>query len=149
MHIYHRNKIYLTILYRFFTWLYICITGNFCDVKFLRFWSKKKTINFCWFCFLLIENRGTEKMCLYYRNQQLKRCYDKQLVQITVTLRSKNILSSLKSFQTLQHLNTHLVKFKFVLRNYFFTVFSIYFVDRKYEVNSWIDIGIKFDIFRI
>jgi hypothetical protein len=43
-------------------------------------------------------------------------------------------------------LNTHLVNFKFVLRNYCFTVFAIYFVDRIYEVNSWIDIGIMFDI---
>ena len=87
--------------------------------------------------------------CLYYRKQQLKRCYDKQLVHITVILRSKNMLSSLESFQTLQLLNTHLVNFKFVFRNYFFTVFAIYFVDRKYKFNSWIDIGINFDIFRI
>ena len=28
------------------------------------------------------------------------------------------------------------------LRNYLFTAFANYFVDRKYEVNSWIDIGI-------
>jgi hypothetical protein len=55
-----------------------------------------------------------------------------------VIIRSKNIFSSLESFQTLQLLNTH-----------FFTVFAIYFVDRKYEVNSWIDIGINFDIFRM
>jgi hypothetical protein len=87
--------------------------------------------------------------CLYYRKQQLKRCYDKQLVHITVILRSKNMLSSLESFQTLQLLNTHLVNFKFVFRNYLFTVFAIYFVDRKYKFNSWIDIGINFDIFRI
>jgi len=40
----------------------------------------------------------------------------------------------------------HLVNFKFVLRNYFFTVFAIYFVDRKYDVNSKVDIGIMFDI---
>jgi hypothetical protein len=33
--------------------------------------------------------------------------------------------------------------------NNVFTVFAIYFVDRKYEVNSWIDIGINFDIFRM
>jgi hypothetical protein len=50
-----------------------------------------------------------------FRKQQLKRCYDKQLVHITVILRSKNIFSSLESFQTLQLLNTHLVNFKFVL----------------------------------
>jgi hypothetical protein len=118
--------------------------------SFLRFWSKKRTFNFCGFFFLRIENLGTEKKnCLYYRKQQLKRCYDKQLVHITVILRSKNIFISLESFQTLQLLNTHLVNFKFVLRNYFFTVFAIYFVDRKYEVNSWIDIGLNFDIFRI
>ena len=115
------------------------ITGNFCGVKFLRFWSKKMTFNFCRFLFLRIENLGTEKKnCLYYRKQQLKRCCDKQLVHITVIIRSKNIFSSLESFQTLQLLNTH-----------FFTVFAIYFVDRKYEVNSWIDIGINFDIFRM
>ena len=29
----------------------------------------------------------------------------------------------------------------------FFTVFAIYFVDKKYEVNSWIDIGINFIYF--
>ena len=90
-----------------------------------------------------------KKNCLCYRKQQVKRCYDKQLVHITVILRSKNIFISLESFQTLQLLNTHLVNFKFVLRNYFFTVFAIYFVDRKYKVNSWIDIDINFDIFRI
>jgi hypothetical protein len=127
-----------------------CITGNFCGVKFLRFWSKKKTFNFCRFFSLRIENLGTEKKNgLYYSKQQLKRCYDKQLVHITMILRSNNIFSSLENFQRLQLLNTHLVNFKFVLRNYFFTVFEIYFVDRKYEVNSWIDIGIIFDIFRI
>ena len=93
------------------------------------------------------KSRHRKKNCLYYRKQQLKRYYDKQPVHITVILRSKNIFSSLESFQTLQLLNTHLVNFKFVLRNYFFTVFAIYFVDRKYEVNSWIDIGIN--IFRI
>ena len=127
------------------------ITGNFCDVKFLRFWSKKKTFNFCGFFFLRIQNLGTEKNILYHRKQQQKRCYDKQLVHITVILRSKNMLSSLESFQRLQLLNTHLVNFKFVfnIRNYFFTVFAIYFVDRKYEVNSSIDIGISFDIFRM
>jgi hypothetical protein len=52
-----------------------------------------------------------------------------------VILRSKNIFGSLESFQTLQLLNMHLANFKFV--------------DRKYEVNSWIDIGINFDIFRM
>jgi hypothetical protein len=100
-----------------------------------------------YFCGLKI--LAPKKSCLYYRKQQLKRCCDKQLVHITVIIRSKNIFSSLESFQTLQLLNTDLVNFKFVLRNYFFTVFAIYFVDRKYEVNSWIDIGINFDIFRM
>ena len=71
------------------------------------------------------------------------------LVHITVIIRSKNIFNSLESFQRLQLLNTHLVNFKFVIRNYFFTVFTIYFVDRKYEVSSQIDIGIKSLIFRI
>ena len=75
------------------------ITGNFCDVKFLRFRSKKKTFNFCGFFFLQIVNLSIEKKnCLYYRKQQVKRCYDKQLVHITVILRSKNIFSSLESF---------------------------------------------------
>jgi hypothetical protein len=82
---------------------------------------------------------------LYYR----KRCYDQKLVHITVVIRSKNIFNSLESFQRLQLLNTHLFNFKLVLRNIFFTVFAIYFVDMKYEVNSWIDIGIKSLIFRI
>jgi hypothetical protein len=149
MHIYHRNKIYLTILYRFFTWLYICITVISAMWNFWGFGLKRRHLIFADFVSCWLKIAAPKKICLYYRNQQLKRCYDKQLVQITVTLRSKNILCSLKSFQTLQYLNTHLVNFKFVFRNYFFTVFSIYFVDRKYEVNSWIDIGIKFDIFRI
>jgi hypothetical protein len=118
------------------------ITGNFCGVKFLRSWSKKKIFNFCRFFFLQIENLGTEKkIILYYRKQQLKRCCNKQLVHITVILRSKNMFSSLESFRRLQLLNMHLVNFKFFLRNNFFTVFAIYFVDRKYEVNSWIDSG--------
>jgi hypothetical protein len=34
---------------------------------------------------------------LYYRKQQLKRCCDKQLVHITVIIRSKNIFSSLEN----------------------------------------------------
>ena len=87
------------------------ITGNFCDVKFLRFWSKKKTFNFCGFFFLRIEN------ILYYRKQQQKRCYDKQLVHITVILRSKNIFSSLESFQRLQLLNTHITQFYIIQSN--------------------------------
>ena len=124
--------------------IYYRITGIFCGVKFLRFWSKKKTFNFCGFCLCGLKISPPKKNCLYYRKQQLKRCYDKQLVHITVILKSKNIFSSLESFQTWQLLNTHLVNFKFVLRNIFFTVFAIYFVD-----NSWIDIGINFDIFRI
>jgi hypothetical protein len=81
-------------------------------------------------------SRHRKKIILYYRKQQLKRYCDKQLVHITVIIRSKNIFSSLESFQTLQLLNTHLVNFKFILRNYLLTVFAIYFVDRKYEVNS-------------
>ena len=123
---------------------------NFCS-----FTLKKKDISFLQIFFLRIENLVNEIKCLYYKRQQLKWCYDKQLVHITVVLRSKNIFSSLESVQRLQLLNMHLVNFKFVLtvgmrvRNYFFTVFAIYFVDRKYEVNSWIDIGIIFDIFRI
>jgi hypothetical protein len=83
-------------------WLYR-ITGNFCGVKFLRFWSKKMTFNFCGFYFLRLENLGTEKKkILYYKKQQLKWCCDKQLVHITVILRSKHIFSSFESFQTLQ-----------------------------------------------
>jgi hypothetical protein len=77
-------------------------------------------------------NVNVIRKILYYRKQQVKRCYDKQLVHITVILRSKNIFSSLESLQTLQLLNMHLVNFKFVLKKYFFTVFAIYFVDRKY-----------------
>ena len=53
-----------------------------------------------------------KKNCLYYRKQQQKWCYDKQLVHITVILRSKNIFSSLESFQRLQLLNMHLVNFE-------------------------------------
>ena len=116
------------------------ITGNFCG-----FGLKRRHLMFADFFFCGLKILAPKKICLYYR----KRCYNKQLVHITVIIRSKNIFNSLESFQRLQLLNTHLVNFKFVLRNYFFTVFAIYFVDRKYEVNSWIDIGINFDIFRI
>ena len=40
------------------------ITGNFCSVKFLRFWTKKKTFyfNFCRFFFLRIENLDAKKI---------------------------------------------------------------------------------------
>jgi hypothetical protein len=58
---------------------------------------------------------------IYIRNISMFIPTVKQLVHITVIIRSKNIFSSLESFQTLQLLNTHLVNFKFVLRNYFFT----------------------------
>jgi hypothetical protein len=89
------------------------------------------------------KSRHRQKKCLYYRKQQLKRCYDKQLVHITVVLRSENIFNSLECFQRLQLLNMHLANLKFVLRYYFFTVFAINFVDRKYEVNSWIRVAIE------
>jgi hypothetical protein len=116
------------------------ITDNFCGFGLKR-WH---------LIFADWKSQHRKKNCLYYRKQQLKRCCDnKQLVHITVILKSENIFSSLESFQTLQLLNTHLVNFKFVLRNYLLTVFAIYFVDRKYEVNSWIDIGINFDIFQM
>jgi hypothetical protein len=120
--------------------LVISAVWNLCD-----FGLKRRHLIFADLFFCGLKILAPKKNGLYYRKQQLKRCYDKQLVHI----RSKNIFSSLESFQKLQLLNTHLVNFKFVLRNYFFTVFEIYFVDRKYEVNSWIDIGIIFDIFRI
>ena len=124
-------KSFFNVIYR--------ITGNFYGFRLKR-WH---------LIFADWKSRHRKKNCLYYRKQQLKRCCDKQLVHITVIIRSKNIFSSLESFQTLQLLNTHLVNFKFVLRNYLLTVFAIYFVDRKYEVNSWIDIGINFDIFQM
>jgi hypothetical protein len=117
---------------------------NFCG-----FGLKRWHLIFANFYFCGLKISAPKKNCLYYRKQHLKRCYDKQLVHIRVILRSKNIFSSLESFQTLQLLNMHLVNFKFVLRNYLFTVFAIYFVDMKYEVNSWIDIGINFNIFRM
>ena len=99
MHIYHRNKIYLTILYRFFTWLYICITVISAMWNFWGFGLKRRHLIFADFVSCWLKIAAPKKMCLHYRNQQLKRCYDKQLVQITVTLRSKNILSSLKVFK--------------------------------------------------
>ena len=43
--------------------------------------------------------RERKKKCLYYRKQQVKRCYDKQLVHITVILRSKHIFSSREIFK--------------------------------------------------
>ena len=123
------------------------ITGNFCGVKFLRFWSKKMTFNFCGFLFLRIENIGTKKKnCSGSNNWSDVAINNWCTLQWSLEVKT---FSSLESFQTLQLLNMHLVNFKFVLRNNFFTVFAIYFVDRKYEVNSWIDIGINFDIFRM
>ena len=81
------------------------ITGNFCG-----FGLKRRHLIFADIFFLRIVNLGTEtKICLYYRKQQL--------MHITVILRSKNIFSSLESFQTLKLLNTHLINFKFVFRN--------------------------------
>ena len=82
-----------------FVHLKYCITGNFCSVKFLRFWSKKKTFNICGFYFLRIENLGTEKTLFVLQEAMLG--YDKQLVHITVIIRSKNIFNSLESFQRL------------------------------------------------
>ena len=74
-----------------------CITGHFCGVKFLRFLTKKRTFNFCRFFFFCgLKILTLKKNCLYNRKQQLKRCYDKQLVHITVVLRSKNIFSSME-----------------------------------------------------
>ena len=72
------NQFVSIILYR--------ITGNFCGVKFLRFWSKKKTFNFCG-----SKISVPKKKLFVYRKEQLKRCYDKQLVHITMVIRSKNI----------------------------------------------------------
>ena len=85
------------------------ITSNFCG-----FGLKRRHLIFGDFFFCGLKILAPKKNCLYYRKQQLKWCYDKQLVH-----RSKNIFSSLESFQRLQLLNMHLVNFKFVLRNYF------------------------------
>jgi hypothetical protein len=99
------------------------ITGNFCGVKFLLFWSKKKTFNFCWIFFSADwKSRHRKKIVCITGSNNWSDWNDKQLVLITVILRSKNIFSSLESFQKLQLLNTHLVNFKFVLRNFFFTI---------------------------
>ena len=85
------------------------ITGNFCG-----FWLKRGHLIFADFFSCRLKISAPKKNCLYYRKQQLKRCYNKQLVHITVILRSKNIFSSLESFQRLHLLNTHLVNFKFI-----------------------------------
>ena len=45
-----------------------------------------------YFCGLKIS--APKKNCLDYRNQQLKQCYDKQLMQITGILRIKNSLKT-------------------------------------------------------
>jgi hypothetical protein len=99
-------------------WVKYRRTGNFCS-----FGLKRRHLIFADFLSVDWKSRQRKQMFLYYRKQQLKRCYDKQLVHITVILRSKNIFSSLETFQTLQLLNTHLVNFKFVLRNLFFHCF--------------------------
>jgi hypothetical protein len=76
-----------TVIHPFDTFMFCCgyvrIIGNFCCVKFLWFWSKKKTFNFCGIFFSAdCKSRHRKKNCLYYRKQQVKRCYDKQLVHI-------------------------------------------------------------------
>jgi hypothetical protein len=93
------------------------VVWNFCG-----FGLKRRHLIFADFFFCGLKISASKKNCLYYRKQQLKWLNDKQLVLITVILRSKNIFSSLESFQKLQLLNTHLVNFKFVLRNFFFTI---------------------------
>ena len=87
---------------------------NFCG-----FGLKRRHLIFADFFFCRLKISAPKQNCLHYRKQQLKPGYDKQLVHRTVVRRSKNIFSSLESFQRLQLLNTHLVNFKFVLRNYF------------------------------
>jgi hypothetical protein len=107
-----KSKMFWFFLYTFF---YIDgdiryrITGNFCG-----FGLKRRHFIMADFFSADCKSRHWKKKFVL---QQVKRCYDKQLVHITVILRSKNIFSSLESFQMLQLLNTHLVNFKFVLRN--------------------------------
>ena len=105
----------------YFKFLYH-ITSNFCSVKFLRFLTKRRHLIFADFFFCGLKILAPKKYCSC--KQQLKRCYDKQLVHITVVLRRKNIFNSLESFQRLQLLNIHLINFNFVLRNNFFSLFS-------------------------
>jgi uncharacterized protein Usg len=57
---YHRVKFYLYFLQVYDKRNYR-ITGNFCSVKFLQFWTNKKTFNFCGLFFLQIENLGAGK----------------------------------------------------------------------------------------
>jgi hypothetical protein len=121
------------------------IISNFCG-----FGLKRRHLIFADFFFCRLKILAPKKKILYYRKQQLKRCYDKQLVHITVMLRSKNIFNSLESFLNTHLvleslLNTHLVNFKFVLRNNFFHWFRDLFcwqeiwsqqLDR-YRYNLW------------
>jgi hypothetical protein len=60
----HANHYTTDVVYR--------ITGNFCGVKFQRFWTKKKTFNFCRFFFLRIENLGTEKKWFVLQEAMLR-----------------------------------------------------------------------------
>jgi hypothetical protein len=85
------------------------IAGNFCGVMTFNFWG---------FFFLQIENLGTEKKLLYYRKQQLKRCCDKQLMHITVILRSKNIFSSLDRKLRSQQLDRYRYKLWYISNVY-------------------------------
>ena len=62
---------------------------NFCG-----FGLKRRHLIFTDFFSADFKSRHQKKNCLYYRKQQLKICYDKQLMQITVILRIKNSLKT-------------------------------------------------------
>ena len=114
------------------------ITGNFCG-----FGLKWRHLIFADFFFCGLKILAPKFFFLYYRKQQQKWCYDKQLVHITVILRSKNIFSSLESFQRIQLLNMHLVNFELS-----FHLFRDLFCWQ--EIRSTVgSISVKYLIFRI
>ena len=96
------------------------ITGNFCSVKFLQFWLKRR--HFCRLiilapkkivCFTGSNNWSDEGQ---FHNVTINNC--------CTVLSSKNIFSSLESFQRLQLLNKHLVASNFSKKLFFPPLFS-------------------------
>jgi hypothetical protein len=81
---YHRVKFYLYFLQVYDKRNYR-ITGNFCSVKFLQFWTNKKTFNFCGLFFLQIENLGAGKKMV---------CELSNIIPISIQLLTSYFLST-------------------------------------------------------
>jgi hypothetical protein len=109
---------------------------------FVRFRHKSNTIFSEFFSADWKSWHRKKIVCITGSNNRSDVTY-KQLVHITVILRSKNIFSSLESFQRLQLLNTHLVNFELS-----FHLFRDLFCWQ--EIRSTVgSISVKYLIFRI